>query len=531
MKRNNICGIIISILSGVTGLFFSWIVRLVMSGLEKDVNWTMIISITLMLTFLTIGINALKEICVAKIIKEFNLIYKSRIFKAKFNVNNKNNYLSILTNDINVIENDYIRTKYDLITWITMFACTWTNLLIYNWLHGIIIFIMALGSLYLSLRMRKIAREKRICVSQMQEMYTHKITDILLGISVIKQFMALKKIGEEHDIVNDKLEKAKYENNVFLAKMEALSTFFSMGMFYISFLIGVIYVNKGIYSISMMMASIQLINKIVTPLYEGVATFNKYNGAVAVVDKLEMSMKYEQTSQGICVSNIDKIYLKNLHFIQGQFEMNNIDIEFKKNNKYVIVGKSGSGKSTLLNLIAGKLKSENGTIYINDIPYSEIDENYLKKAIAYMSQDVFVFNDTIKNNILLYEECEEDKYQSVLRKSGIQTFIKDFEKYDNELLEDNGKNISGGQRQRIALARVLLREADVILLDEAFSALDYDTMMDIINDILALQCTVIMVLHQYNDKILKKCDEIIVMDNGRIVERGSYSDLSCLQFG
>lgn len=525
MKKLNFGGVIVSILSGVTGLFFSWIVRLIMSGIEKTVNWTMIISATLMLTLLTIVINAAKEICIAKIIKDFNLKYKSLIFEAKFSSDRTNNYLSILTNDINVIEEDYLRARYDLITWISMFLCTWTNLIIYNFFHGIVILCMAVVSLSVSLKMRSKARQKRIDVSQMQELYTHKVTDMFLGISVIKQFLVLKRIGKEHNVVNNRLEKAKFDNDVFLAKMEAVSTLFSMGMFYVSFLIGAIYVNKGIYSISIMMASIQLINKIVTPLYEGVAIFNKYNGAIAIIDKLESTLKLEEEQHGIEIEKIKNISLKNLSFKQEQFEMKNINLEFEAGKKYVIVGKSGAGKSTLLNLIAGQLICDNNALYINDIPYKEIEKKYLRNAIAYMNQEVYVFNDTIKNNIILYEECDERKYNTILKKSGIDTFIGDFEERDNKILEDNGDNISGGQRQRIALARVLMRDADVILLDEAFSALDYETTRKIINDIFSLDCTVLMVLHRFNEKILRKCDGIIVMDAGQVIEIGSYEEL------
>ncbi len=349
---------------------------------------------------------------------------------------------------------------------------------------------------------------------------------MFLGISVIRQFLALEHIRNEHDNVNLNLENSKFKNELFLAKMEAIGTLFSMGMFYVSFLIGAIYVNKGIYTISIMMASIQLINKIVTPLYDGVAILNKYNGAIAIVDKLENSLMVENRQSGLTFDKINKISIKNLCFKQQQFEMKNINIELENNKKYVIVGKSGSGKSTLLNLISGQMTCHNDELCINNVPYKNIDYNYLKKAIAYMNQEVYVFNDTIKNNITLYEDYKDDCYNNVLKKSGVDSFIKNLKEKDNTILEENGENISGGQRQRIALARVLMRNADVILLDEAFSALDYETTRQIINDIFSLECTVLMVLHSFNEKILKKCDKIIVMDNGEINEVGSYEELT-----
>lgn len=160
--------------------------------------------------------------------------------------------------------------------------------------------------------------------------------------------------------------------------------------------------------------------------------------------------------------------------------------------KYALVGESGSGKSTLLNLLVKEQPAERGQIFVNgkdlaDIPYSEIGTH-----ISYMNQNVYLFNDTIKNNITLYGDYSENAYKMALRSSGAYRIISGLADGDQYRIRDNGGNISGGQKQRIALARVMLKKSDVIILDEAFSALDPITAEQILSDIMKSDCMTII---------------------------------------
>jgi ATP-binding cassette subfamily C protein len=225
------------------------------------------------------------------------------------------------------------------------------------------------------------------------------------------------------------------------------------------------------------------------------------------------------------ISSINDIVLKNISYQNENFKMNNVSIRFEKGKKYAIVGKSGAGKTTLLNLISKNTEYIPHGITINEIPIKKINDNSIKKLITYMNQEVYVFNDTIKNNILLYEDFDEIIYQKIIKLAGLEKFINSFSEKDQHMLVDNGANISGGERQRIALSRVLLRDSNVILLDEAFSSLDSITAHAITSDILDFDKTVIMVVHKYEDDILKKCDEILVIDNGTVLATGTFDYL------
>ena len=528
MRKNKLLLALIIMLSfflGITGLVYSYVVRIVIEGINNPDSFKYRIIISVILMALTISITYFREILIGKYIKVYNSTIRDSLFKARLNNNSQKEYISILINDVNTVENEYIKAKFDLITCVAMFVFAWGNLMLYSWIHGLIILILAISSVSISMILRSKARKYRFAISKDQEDYTHRVKDMLLGITVIKQFSVLEHICLEHHKENENLETTKYENSKFLAKMEVISSIFSMSMFYISFLLGAFFVMRGTYTIAIMMAAIQLVNNIVSPMFEGVSSINCINGSSEIVKKIVQFSEINEQQAGENISSINDIILENVSYQNENFKMNNISFNFKKGKKYAIVGKSGAGKTTLLNLISKNIEYIPHGITINGIPIENINDNSIKKLMTYMNQEVFVFNDTIKNNIILYEDFDENTYQHIIKLAGLEKFINSFQEKDQHMLINNGENISGGERQRIALSRVLLRDSNVILLDEAFSALDNITAHAITSDILDFDKTVILVVHKYTEDILQKCDEILVVDNGNVIATGTFDYL------
>lgn len=189
------------------------------------------------------------------------------------------------------------------------------------------------------------------------------------------------------------------------------------------------------------------------------------------------------------------------------------------------MGESGSGKSTLLNLLMKEQEVSPNQIFVDSKDLAEISNGQILSSISYMSQNVFLFNDTIKNNITLYGDYNADSYREAIRASGVDRVLAELINGDEHMIVNNGENISGGQKQRIALARVLLKNSRIILLDEAFSALDPITAEQIVKDVLKLDCLIIMVLHKYSEPILEQFDEILAFKRGKIVEKGTFDEL------
>ena len=207
--------------------------------------------------------------------------------------------------------------------------------------------------------------------------------------------------------------------------------------------------------------------------------------------------------------------------------LQNIDFTVKKGATCAIVGRSGSGKSTLMNLLPRFYELSNGSISFDNKDISKSSLQNLRSLIAYVGQDLTLFNDTIKNNIAygLLENKDFKEIQSAAKTSHAEEFIKTFDKGYDTLVGDNGVLLSGGQRQRIAIARAILKDSPILLLDEATSSLDSQSEKLIQGALEDLQRnrTTIVIAHRLST--IEKADEIIVLDKGRIVEQGTHETL------
>ena len=204
--------------------------------------------------------------------------------------------------------------------------------------------------------------------------------------------------------------------------------------------------------------------------------------------------------------------------------LKDLDVQFDAGKSYAIVGGSGSGKSTLLNLLMGSSSNYQGEICIDGVSIKNIESESLYQLMTSVQQNVFVFNDTIRNNVTMFHEFPDKEVTLALERSGLSEFI---EKHGEEFVcGENGANLSGGERQRISIARALLRKSPILLVDEATAALDAATARAVSFSILNLVgMTRIVVTHRLEEAILRRYDKILVMKNGTICEQGNFDTL------
>lgn len=209
----------------------------------------------------------------------------------------------------------------------------------------------------------------------------------------------------------------------------------------------------------------------------------------------------------------NKIELKNLNYkYENKKILENFSYTFYKGKKYLIVGDSGKGKTTLLNIISGKINNYEGEIIWDDINYNLLDIVKIREQITYIRQDPYIFNASIKENLTLGDNFSENDIYNVLNQVGLNKWIESLPKGINTIMNLSAKNISGGQKQRIALARGLLRNSSLILLDEPTSSLDDNSAKEIEKMLFSKEdLTVIMVTHNLRDEIKDMVDEIIVI--------------------
>lgn len=222
-----------------------------------------------------------------------------------------------------------------------------------------------------------------------------------------------------------------------------------------------------------------------------------------------------------------KIEIRNVSFkYQRKLVLNDLSITINPGEKIGLVGTSGAGKTTLVNLLMRFYDPTNGSIYIDGQNIKEVTQDSLRENIAFIPQDTTIFNRTIKENIAYgrVEATDNDIRKAAKRASADKFINESVDKY-NSLVGDRGIKLSGGQRQRIAIARAFLKNAPILILDEATAALDSETETVIQNSFEELSCgrTTIAIAHRLST--LRNMDRIIVIDHGKIIENGTHLQL------
>ena len=262
--------------------------------------------------------------------------------------------------------------------------------------------------------------------------------------------------------------------------------------------------------------------------------WNGFLGSSAGIDSIEALLEdfnnYKEPDNKERIDNIASINLRNVSLTFGSHQvLRNINMDISQKTSIALVGESGAGKTTLANVICGLQPTNQGNILINGKELYSSDINFFRKKVGYITQESVIFNDTIFNNITFWAEKNEEnlkKFWNVIEMVSLEKFVKNLEFSEDSPLGHNGILVSGGQKQRISIARELFKDCELLVLDEATSALDSETELHIKENIDLLQgkCTIIIIAHRLST--IKDTDVVYLLNQGEIIEYGSYNELS-----
>ena len=407
----------------------------------------------------------------------------------------------------------------------------------YSW----ILTLVGIGSIFVNMIVARLISKKRINITRVQMRDAGK----LAGASVagIEMIETIKASGAE----NGYFEKwAGYQASVNTQKVKfsRLNQYLGLIPSFVSelsgtavLIIGVWLTMQGEFTVGMIMAFQGFLESFLAPAEQLISAGQILQEMRTEMERVEDVMEYPadvEFPEGQEDVEYDKLTglleMKNVTFGYSRLAaplIENFNLTLKPGSRVAFVGPSGCGKSTLSKLISGLYKPWSGEILFDGKPISAIDRSVFTGSLAVVDQDIILFEDTIANNIKMWDSSIED-FEMIMaaRDAKLHEDIMQREGGYQYKITEGGKDFSGGQRQRMEIARVLAQDPTIIIMDEATSALDAKTEYEVVNSIKERGITCIVVAHRLST--VRDCDEIIVMDNGKVVERGTHEQLYAL---
>ena len=451
-----------------------------------------------------------------------------------FSLDNSGKYISILYNDIKIIEDSLLNNIFLVISSFISFIIS--LLFLFSISPSIVIFIVIFGILGFvipSALSKKLIIEKNNYSHNLEEI-TSVTKDLFSGFEVIKGFNIGSKINTIFKNSSNTVESTKKKCSILESIIKGFSLSFSVTVYLGVLILGGYLMYKGEISVGTAIIIIQLSTHIVGPVKTSIALINQIKSVSLIADKIDEILydSCEDIEEVSLPKFENSIEVKNLDFsyTNDRKALNNINLTFEKNKKYAIVGESGCGKSTLIKLLMRYYKDYNGDILIDNKDIHKIFSNDLYKNMSMIQQNVFMFDDSIKENIKLFANYSDEEVLSICDRSGLSNLISRLPDGINSLVGENGNRLSGGEKQRIAIARSLINNTKILILDESTSALDNETAYNLESSLLSIDdLTLIVVTHKLIKNILLNYDEIIVMKDGMVIEKGSFDYLISLK--
>ncbi len=536
---NFVLALTVSLLGMALNLAISWLLQQTIdlaTGTGNTLSLPQLAVVTLALLAACVVFDALGALAkprfLSRAIAQYREYAYAELLKknlATFTRENTSTYLSALSNDANSIEVNYLQKLFEFSGNALLFAGSLAMMFWYS--PPLALAALAFSALPLAASVltgpRLAKAETR--VSQENEGFVAALKEGLSGFSVVKSFQAEREALDLFVKSSRQVQDAKCRRLRWGSLLTSVGSTAAAAAQLGVFLTGCWMALSG-WGVTpgVMVIFVNLMgcaNLFVSALPDFVSNHTACN---ALIDKLAGALAVNlQTAgraiprrleQGIAVEGLT------FGYAPGQPVLHGVTARFEAGKSYAVVGASGSGKSTLLRLLMAGGSGYGGSIRYDGAELRGVSTDSLYELVSLVEQNVFVFDSSIRNNITMFRDFPQEQVDRAVRLSGLQPLIE--AKGESYQCGENGANLSGGERQRISIARSLLRQAPVLLVDEATAALDKETAFQVSGAILDLDgLTRIVVTHALDEALLRRYDGILVLKNGAVAECGRFDEL------
>ena len=381
-------------------------------------------------------------------------------------------------------------------------------------------------------------RQVRLRFRKVQEAFaaiSDRVQENIAGLRVIKAYVQEDAEAEHFEQLN----QSSRDSNLAMVRVSASMTPTVDLFFGISFTISLIYgsalVRDGVMTVgdfvafngylSLIVMPVRSIARIINVLSRGVASLRRYNAILAVPPLIEDGP--DDAPEGLNHADVQVEGLSFQYPGDARYALRDVSFHLKPGKTLGILGKTGAGKTTLANLLVRLYNVPDGTIRMGGCDSNRFSLDRLCEPIGYVPQDNFLFSSSIENNVKFFRPAyTHPQVVEACRRAAVLQNIEAFPNGFDTMVGERGMSLSGGQKQRICIARALIKEPDVLILDDSLSAVDTQTELEILASVreqTARGGSAILIAHRIS--VVAACDEIIVLEHGRVAERGTHEEL------
>lgn len=449
-----------------------------------------------------------------------------KLEKAKidfFDKTDKGKFVSYIINDITYIWSIMSHGMIELIRLISytvfgfIFAVKYVNLPL-----TIAVFITFPMFIYFIFRQNAKAQKLLYEKKEEEAKLSKHINDSFCGFSVIKSYVTEDETLKQFNIINNNLKNKNIEYNKITSSINSIVTFFQGLGFSISCILGLYLVVNGSITIGSFIAFNSIIQKVMKDyLYAGFLV-EKSNMIKIIYKRIQFLYDIDTNNDGNTkMPENANIQIKNLDFkYNGEKEniLENINLNIPSGSFIGILGKTGSGKTTLANILAKFYEIPTGKIFFNNIDINNIERKSFYEKFAYVMQDDYIYDNTVKHNIALYKNYNKNEINEATEKAELIDTIEKLDKKYDTLIGDNGIKLSGGQKQRLILSRNLVTTPNILIIDNGFTGLDIDTRKKVIKNLNTRNNKTTLVIISSMMEDIKNADKIYKLENKTLVE-------------